>query len=89
MNAADRTQSQSRLSSAQMNRAAEIRELIHAQMYFVRVYAAVVEDFAEAGDDAGLSYTLEKLALYTKTALSLRFDIDAIKRETTKPSETA
>lgn len=68
------------LRDGQIARATELRELIHAQMYFVSIYANVVRDLAGAGDDAGITYGLEKLALYTKTALSLRFDLEEAKK---------
>jgi hypothetical protein len=70
-------------SPSQIERAAQVRELIHAQMYFVRIYAGVVEDLAGAGDDLGITYGLEKLALYTKIALALRVDLDAIGKKAT------
>ncbi|MGB7097524.1 MAG: hypothetical protein WBD95_01985 [Xanthobacteraceae bacterium] len=82
MNAPARTKATANLSLGQIERAAELRELIHAQTYFIGIYANIVADFAEAGDDAGISYSLEKVALYTKTALSLRLDLEAIRRET-------
>jgi hypothetical protein len=75
------------LTLAQIERAAELRELIHAQMYFVGIYAGVVQDMTQAGDDRGMRYGLEKLALYTKTALSLRADLDAILREAASPAQ--
>lgn len=81
MNAPDRTKLAPAPTRGQMERAAELRELIHLQAYFIGIYAGIVQDFACAGDDGGLSYGLEKLALYTKTALSLRVDLDAVKRE--------
>ena len=81
MSAPARTKATADLSPGQTERAAQIRELIAAQMYFVGIYGDIVRDLAEAGDDAGISYSLEKLALYTKTALSLRLDLEAIRRE--------
>jgi hypothetical protein len=73
----------------QIERAAELRELIHGQMYFVGIYAGVVQDFAQVGDDRGMSYGIEKLALYTKSALSLRADLDAILRAAASPEASA
>jgi len=87
MNAPARSKAPSAITAGQIERMAELRELIHAQMYFVKTYAAVVEYFAEAGDDAGITYGLEKLSIYTRTALELRFDLEAIKREPAKSSE--
>ncbi len=89
MNAPARTPAQPAPSLGQVERMAELRELISAQMWLVGVYAGVAQQFASAGDDAGLSYGLEKLALYVRTALELRGDLDAIKREPAKSSELA
>ncbi len=89
MNAPARSKAPQALTLGQVERMAEIRELIHAQMYFVKTYAAVVEYFAEAGDDAGITYGLEKLAIYTRTALELRFNLETIRCEPAKSSEPA
>jgi hypothetical protein len=88
MNAPDR-KARAALSPGQIERAAELRELIHAQMFFAVVYAGVTQDFAQVADDRGMRYGLEKLALYTKTALSLRADLDAILRDATPRGESA
>jgi len=90
MNAPLRTEARPAPSLGQIERAAQVRELIHAQMYFVGIYAGVVQNFASAGDDKGITYGLEKLALYVRTALELRGDLEeANRREPAKSSEAA
>jgi len=86
MNAPARTEAPPAPTLGQAERAAQVRECIHAQMWLAGVYAGIVQDFACAGDDAGISYGLEKLGLYVRTALELRGDLEAIRLETAEPA---
>ncbi len=53
-----------------------ILEDIHERLGFVRLYAEIAQQFAEAGDCFGVGYALDKFAIYAGSAVNLRRDLD-------------
>jgi hypothetical protein len=62
-------------------RLALLREAVHEACAFIHIHAEVCQSLAEAGDDAGLLYSLGRLITYAKHAARVGNELRDLRKE--------